>query len=142
LKDLSVDDICALLVFLELNQYQDIFREKRMTGRKLSMLETIDDLKEENIEMSKLAFRTLFSEIETYKSNGIPRGLVDSWRGISVSESGSLSGTGSGSTKTSLLVSNFDGDSSLLYTNTFWNENYAGVSSIFLKVLRLFFMRF
>jgi len=126
LKDLTVEDICLLLESLELVDYLSIFREKRIIGKKLSMVESIEDLKEMKIEMGKVDYRTLFETVENYKSNGIPRTEMDKLRGNSKSiGSGSGSGFGTVSTKDVYLYAE---DPTVVFANTFWAENNAGVS--------------
>ena len=137
LKDLTVEDICLLLESLELVDYLSIFREKRITGKKLSMVESIEDLKEMKIEMGKVDYLTLFETVKNYKSNGIPRTEMDTLRGKSKSvSSGSGSGSGSGSetafgtgfgTVSTKDVSIYAEDPAVVFANTFWAENNAGV---------------
>jgi len=132
-RELTVEDICSLLESLELVEYLSVFREKRITGMKLSVVESIEELKQMKIEMGIVDYRTLFEAVGNYKSNGVPRSKIDTWRGSSKSiGSGSGSGsetafgTGFGTVSTK-DVSIYAEDPAVVFANTFWAENNAGV---------------
>jgi len=136
LKDLTVDDISSLLESLDLDVYVELFREKKINGKKINKVETIDDLKEMKIEIGRVDYRTLFEAVDNIKANGVPKIEIDTWRrgsksigsgSGSGSRSGSVSVSGSLSTKD---VSLYSADPIVVFANTFWAENNAGVRKV------------
>jgi SAM domain (Sterile alpha motif) len=77
-KDLSFEEVRALLYGLKLSKYAPGFVRETVDGEQLLALSSTQDLMELGIHMPKLPFSKLFARLDDYRTIGVPTELLES----------------------------------------------------------------
>ena len=72
LRELNVDQVVALMHYLDLDDRAPQVRAKKVNGRKLAMMATVEDLGYIRLNVNPLEDKMLLEAIEEFKAHGVP----------------------------------------------------------------------